>query len=81
MFINDLPEEVLRNCQVALFADDTEMYQTIKCSNDTLKFQENLTALSTWADRWGMDFNVKKSKILLFNNKGKFPITHFMGMN
>ena len=32
-----------------------------------------MTALSKWADRWGMDFNVKKSKILLFNNRGKFP--------
>ena len=38
-----------------------------------MKFQENLTALSAWADRWGMDFNVKKSKILLFNNRDKFP--------
>ena len=27
VFINDLPEEV--DCQVALFADDTLMYQTI----------------------------------------------------
>ena len=64
---NDLPEEV--DCQVALFADDTLMYQAVKCSHDTLKFQENLTALSKWADRWGMDF---KSKILLFNNRGNF---------
>ena len=71
VFINDLPKEV--DCQVALFADDTSMYQTIKCSHDTLKFQRNLTALSKWADRWGIDFNVKKSKILLFNNRGKFP--------
>ena len=67
VFINDLPEEV--DCQVALFADDTMMYQTIKCSHDTLKSQENLTALSKWADKGGMDFNVKKSKILLFNSK------------
>ena len=71
-FINDLPEEV--DCQVALFADYTLIYQTIKCSYDTLKFQENLTALSKWADRWGMDFKVKKSKIiLLFNSRSKFP--------
>ena len=67
MFSNDLPEEV--DCQVALFADNTLMYQTIKCSHDTLKFQENLTALSKWADRWGMDFKQN----LLFNNRGKFP--------
>ena len=71
VFINDLPEEV--DCQVARFAGENLMYQTIKCSHDTLKFQENLTAPSKWADKWGMDFNVKKSKILLFNCKGKLP--------
>ena len=49
------------------------MYQTIECSHGTLKFQESLTTLSKWADREGMDFNVKKSKILLSNNRGKFP--------
>ena len=32
-----------------------------------------MAALSKWADRWGMDFNVKKSKILFFNSKGKLP--------
>ena len=59
VFFNDLPEHV--DCQVALFADDTLMYQTIKCSRDTLKFQNNITALSKWADKWEM----------LFNNKGE----------
>ena len=49
------------------------MYQTIKCSHATLKFQENLTAFSKWVDKWRMDFSVKKSKILLFNSKGELP--------
>ena len=74
MFINDLPEEV--DCQVvALVADYTLiMYQTIICLNDSLKFQETLTAYNKWADKWGMDFNVEKSRILLFNSrKGKLP--------
>ena len=71
VFINDLPEEA--NCQVALFTSDTLMYQAIKCSRETLKFQENLTALWKWADRWEIDFNVKKSKILLFNSRDKLP--------
>ena len=71
MFVNDLPEEV--DCQVALFTDDILMYQIIKCSHYTLKFQENFTALSKWADNWGMDSNVKKSKILLFYSKGELP--------
>ena len=32
-----------------------------------------MAALSKWADRWGMDFNVEKSKFLLFNSRGKLP--------
>ena len=67
VFINDLPD-----CQVAPFADDHLMYQTIKCLHYTLKFQEDLTALSKWAEKWVMDFNVKKCNIFLFNSKGKF---------
>ena len=32
-----------------------------------------------WADEWGKDFNVKKSQILLFNNKGKLPHYSILG--
>ena len=78
VFINDLPEKI--DCQVAVFADDTLMYQTIKCLHDTFKSQ-NLTALSKWVDRWGMDFIIKKSKILLFNCKANSHTTHFIDMN
>ena len=46
------------------------MCQTIKW-----KFQNNSTALSKWADKWGIDFNVKKSKILLFNSKSE--LSHY----
>ena len=58
------------DCQVALFAEDALMCQTIKW-----KFQNNSTALSKWADKWGIDFNVKKSKILLFNSKSE--LSHY----
>ena len=72
MFTNDLPKEL--DCQFELFANDILMYQTIECSHDTfLKFQENLTPFSKSVDKWGRDFNVKKSKILLFNHEDKLP--------
>ena len=32
-----------------------------------------MTAFRKWADKWGMDFYVKESKMLFFNSKGKLP--------
>ena len=49
------------------------MYQTIQCSHDTLKCQDNLTAISKWDDKWEMDLNVSKCKILFFNSRRKLP--------
>ena len=45
IFVNDLPSEV--DCPVA---DDTPNHQTISCSRDTVKFQQNLDLLGQkWA--------------------------------
>ena len=77
VFINDLPEEV--DCQVALFADGTLMYHTIKCSHDTLKFQENLTAFSKWADRWIS--MLRKAKSYFPTIEANSHATHFMEMH
>ena len=57
------------------------MYQTIKCSHDTLKFQESLTTLSKWADKWRTGFNVKKAKSCFSKVKVNSHTTHFMSMN
>ena len=69
LFINDLPESV--DCSVALFADDTLLYQEVTTTQDMRLFQHNLTSLGAWAMRWGMEFNVNKSKIIAFNNNDK----------
>jgi len=65
VFINDFPECL--NCSCALFADDTLVYQEISLSKDYKRFQHNLDSLSTWADKWGISFNISKSKIISFN--------------
>ena len=71
LFINDLPESI--DCSVSLFADDTLLYQEVANNNDLETFQENLNSLGTWATRWGMDFNVSKSKIMIFNSNKTIP--------
>ena len=80
VFINDLPPKEV-DCQVALFADDTLMHQTIKCSHDTLKFQENLTALSKWVYKWEWILMLRKAKSCFSSVKANCHTTHFMGMS
>ena len=43
LFINDLPESI--DCSVALFADDTLLYQEVTTTQDMRLFQHNITSL------------------------------------
>jgi len=76
VFINDLPECL--NCSCALFANDTIVYQEISSSEDCKRFQQNLNSLSTWAEKWGMSFNISKSKIISFNLRPILPNTRLL---
>ena len=65
--INDLPERV--TSQIRLFADDCLLYRAINTANDHLRLQQDLNNLQTWAQEWGMKFNVKKCYLLSTLNK------------
>jgi hypothetical protein len=58
IFINNLDSaagvEMLRK-----FADDTKLGQTLKTPEDAEKLQRMLDKLCAWAERWGMEFNIK----------------------
>ena len=69
LYTNDLPESI--NCPVALFADDTLPYQEVSTTLDVELVQQNLTMLEAWAPKWGMHFNINKSKILVFTTTTK----------
>ena len=64
IFINDLDGaasliEILRK-----FADDTKLGQIMSTDEDKEKLQQALDNLCAWADRWGMEVNIKKCKIM-----------------
>ena len=42
LFINDLPEGIDKNSNIALYADDTKLWRTIKCDNDNLQLQKDI---------------------------------------
>ena len=62
LHINDLPQVV--SSQVRLFADDCLLYRGIRCREDQLALQRDLTTLSNWGDTWGMKFNAAKCNIM-----------------
>jgi hypothetical protein len=73
IFINDIDEAVMQVEIIKKFADDTKVGQTVASSEDREKLQAALDALCGWADRWGMEFNVPKCKIMhMGNNNPKY---------
>ena len=61
--------------EIRLFADDILLYRPIKTSNDHRILQNDLNPLTKWADRWLMEFNIPKCKIMQITthyNKSNF---------
>lgn len=78
LYINDLPDHL--TCSVSLYADDTLLFQPVNSVNDSLSFQNNINLISSWSDKWLLDFNTNKCKIMVFNTTSKLdvPTTYFL---
>jgi len=50
--------------QMFKLADDTKIFRCIKDSMDSSKLQKDLDAIMDWADKWQIDFNVGKCKVM-----------------
>jgi ribonuclease P/MRP protein subunit RPP40 len=66
IFINDLSGVARMIDAVRKFADDTKLGQRAGTVQDRECMQEALDNLCLWADRWGMQFNVSKCKVMHF---------------
>jgi len=58
IFIIDL-DECIRS-HILKFADDAKVFQELRDAADCSMLQSDLNKLVTWAEKWQMDFNVKK---------------------
>ena len=67
LFINDLPSVV--NSYIKIFADDTKIFAGIKDENDTLSLQDDLYNLHNWSNKWQLNFNIGKCKLLHIGKK------------
>jgi hypothetical protein len=66
LFINDLDLAAQEVSALAKFADDTKLGQRIISDEDRATLQNALSKLCAWSGMWGMEFNVKKCKIMHF---------------
>ena len=64
IFVNDITEVVSSNVKV--FADDTKIYAPT-CDSGGL--QEDLNSLSEWAEKWELQFNEDKCKVIHYGHE------------
>ncbi len=78
LFVNDLPDCLNTNTELALYADDTKIWRPIKSYTDHLSLQNDINNLNRWALENKMKFHFQKCKIVsIFNRKsptGMLPI-------
>jgi len=67
IYINDLEEDVIS--KVFKFADDTKSFRQVSDMVDAVGMQEDLDRLVEWADKWQMQFNVSKCKVMHVGKK------------
>ena len=73
IFINDLDVAARKAKFLKKFADDTKLGGRVSTEEERAALQEALNELCVWAATWGMEFNVKKCKVL---HIGKTRIHH-----
>ena len=82
LYINDLPSIVSPESNLALFADDSKCFRSIKPLDDCLEFQNDVSAIKSWGDSWGMQFNSSKCKILrITRSLHSHSYPYYMGDN
>ena len=69
IFINDLDGETSLISIMNKFADDTKLGHKANIEADKEVLQKALDDLCVWSDRWGMEFNVNKCKVLHLGKK------------
>ena len=67
LYINDLPDCILS--QVFLFTDGTKMFHHIQNSDDQKIFQDNITRLQAWTDKWLLKFHPEKCELLAIGKR------------
>ena len=69
LFINDLPQGIDDKSNIALYADDTKLWRSIKSDHDHLQLQKDIAYLHSWSLHNKINFNLQKCKVVAIKNK------------
>ena len=69
LFINDLPDGLTPNTDLALYADDTKIWRTIHSELDNDILQGDIDYLNSWATLNKMRFHSQKCKVVSIANR------------
>ena len=73
-YINDMPDVV--DCFMKIFADDAKTSNEIISVEDSVTLQNSLDNLSSWTEKWGVNFNCVKCGVMhLGKNNPKYKYT------
>ena len=64
LFINDLPKGLSSETSIALYADDTKIWRSIKNYNDMVSLQNDIDYLHSWSVINKMNFHPEKCKVV-----------------
>ena len=70
LYINDLPDDVINDS--AIYTDDTTVYSNCDKAS-VFKLESDLPDTVHWGKKWLIDFNARKTQLVLFdrsNNTG-----------
>jgi len=71
IYVNDLPRWI--KTDIKMFADDTKLWNTIRHELDRQEMQENLHRLRECSNKWFLDFNIDKFKVMHVRHKLATP--------
>ena len=78
IYANDISDNI--SSQTRMFADDCTLFRKIKCRDDCIQLQRDLTKIHQWSQTWQLKLNISKCKSLCVSNK-KTPPHHVYSLN
>lgn len=61
--------QVVKNCKLSIYADDTKIYKEIKDISDCQSLQDDLDRIYEWAIKWQLTLHPGKSMLLRIGSK------------
>ena len=69
LFINDLPQGISEDTHLALYADDTKIWRSIRNEEDIVQLQKDINNLHMWSINNKMMFHPDKCKVVTIKHK------------